>query len=325
LKNIPGVEVIAVANRTKQSGESIAKEFNIPKVYSRWQDLINDRKVDAVVIGTWPYMHKSITIAGLEAGKHVLCEARMAMNAKEAHEMFETAKKKSDLVTHLVPSSYTLKFDQTIRNLLQSNFVGNLIAVDFRSVDGSFVDTTSDLHWRQDIDKSGLNIMRLGIWYETLLRWVGPASNVMAMTKVVVKQRRNPDTGKMTPIQIPDHVDVIAELAAGAQARFQFSSVIGLPNTKTEAWLFGTEGTIRLDLDNQLLMAGKRGQSSLSVVQMTQEDQKGWRVEEEFINAIRGKEEISLTTFEDGVKYMEFTEAVWKSATEKKAIALPLV
>ncbi len=122
--------------------------------------------------------------------------------------------------------------------------------------------------------------MRLGIWYETLLRWVGPASAVTAMTKVLVKQRRNPETGKMTPVQIPDHVDVLAELACGAQARFQFSSVLGLPSTKTEAWLYGTEGTIRLDLDNQMLFAGKRGQSALNVVQIAPEDQNGWRVEE---------------------------------------------
>ncbi len=92
------------------------------------------------------------------------------MNAKEAHEMLEVAKKKSDLVAQLVPGNYrlldyinltapyTLKYDQTIRNLLQTNFVGDLIAADFRSLDGSFVDITSDLHWRQDIDKSGLSI-----------------------------------------------------------------------------------------------------------------------------------------------------------------------
>ena len=46
----------------------------------------------------------------------------------------------------------------------------------------------------------------------------------------------------------------------------------------------------------------------------------GWRVEEEFVNAIRGKEKVSRTTFEDGVRYMEFTEAVWKSAASGQAV-----
>ncbi len=44
----------------------------------------------------------------------------------------------------------------------------------------------------------------------------------------------------------------------------------------------------------------------------------------EFINAIRGTEKIKLTTFEDGVAYMEFTEAVYRSMQQKQAIELPL-
>ena len=52
-------------------------------------------------------------------------------------------------------------------------------------------------------------------------------------------------------------------------------------------------------------------------------DQCGrWRVEEEFIGAIRGEEPVRLTTFEDGVKYMEFTEAVARSAATARAVPL---
>ena len=47
-------------------------------------------------------------------------------------------------------------------------------------------------------------------------------------------------------------------------------------------------------------------------------------MEEEFINAIRGKERVTHTAFEDGVKYMEFTEAVARSMASGEAIALPL-
>jgi predicted dehydrogenase len=46
----------------------------------------------------------------------------------------------------------------------------------------------------------------------------------------------------------------------------------------------------------------------------------GWRVEEEFVNAIRGREKVSRTTFEDGVRYMEFTEAVARSAALGQAV-----
>jgi predicted dehydrogenase len=54
-------------------------------------------------------------------------------------------------------------------------------------------------------------------------------------------------------------------------------------------------------------------------------DKQGkWRVEEEFVNAIRGQEKITHTSFDDGVKYMEFTEAVTRSAQTGQAVSLPL-
>ena len=46
----------------------------------------------------------------------------------------------------------------------------------------------------------------------------------------------------------------------------------------------------------------------------------GWRVEEEFVNAIRGREKVTRTGFEDGVRYMEFTDAVTRSAASGQAV-----
>ena len=50
----------------------------------------------------------------------------------------------------------------------------------------------------------------------------------------------------------------------------------------------------------------------------------GWRVEAEFIGAIRGEEPVRFTDFETGVKYMEFTEAVHQSAQSARPVELPL-
>ena len=87
LQAIEGVEIIGVCNRSQESSQRVADEFGIPKTYANWQDAIADPDTNAIVIGTWPYMHCRATVAALEADKHVMCEARMAMNAKEAHTM----------------------------------------------------------------------------------------------------------------------------------------------------------------------------------------------------------------------------------------------
>ncbi len=80
-QNVPNLEIVAVANRSLESGRQVADQFNIPQVYDNWEELLQDESIDAVCIGTWPNMHRTLTIAALEEGKHVLCEARMATDA----------------------------------------------------------------------------------------------------------------------------------------------------------------------------------------------------------------------------------------------------
>ena len=85
-RHIPGFqgvedcELVAVANRSVESGRAIADQFNIPRVYGNWRELLEDEEINAVCIGTWPYMHRTMTLAALEAGKHVLTEARMGLH-----------------------------------------------------------------------------------------------------------------------------------------------------------------------------------------------------------------------------------------------------
>src|SRR5271165_3449319 len=75
LRAVPGVEVVAVCNRRPESTAEIARIYGIPRTYQQWPDLVQDSDIDAVVVGTWPYLHSPITLASLEAGKHVLTEA----------------------------------------------------------------------------------------------------------------------------------------------------------------------------------------------------------------------------------------------------------
>jgi predicted dehydrogenase len=162
--------------------------------------------------------------------------------------------------------------------------------------------------------------MSLGIWYEAIMRWVGEATRVTAMGKTFVKSRKD-GQGIARAVRIPEHIDVTADMACGAQAHFQVSSVTGHAGPN-EAFLFGSEGTLRFAEGK--LFGGGRDDESLSEIAISSDEEGGWRVEEEFVNAIRGTEVITHTTFEDGVKYMEFTEAVARSMATGEAIPLPL-
>ena len=158
----------------------------------------------------------------------------------------------------------------------------------------------------------------MGIWYEAMSRWLGPAKRVTAVTKISVPRRRDA-SGAMQDVRVPDHVDILAIFGGGAVAHLRFSSVTALA-PPPEAWLFGTEGTLRLEANARRLSGGRRGDKALSEIAIPDELRIGWRVEEEFVSAIRGTETITRTTFEDGVRYMEFTDAVTKSAASGQAV-----
>jgi predicted dehydrogenase len=320
-QKIPGVEIVAVANRSRESGQRVADAYNIPRVYDNWRELLEDQDINAVCIGTWPYMHCTLTLAALDKGKHVLCEARMAANAQEAHAMLDASMTRPHLVAQIVPSPTTFKVDNLLQQLVSEGYLGDLLAVEMQVLGPDFVDTTSPLHWRQDRSLSGYNILSMGIWYEAMIRWVGPATRVMAMTRVNVPRRRD-ENGNWQAVTIPDHVDILCQLASGAQAHLRISVVTGL-SPGNEVWLYGSEGTIYLD-QRLNVFGGKRGDAKLSEIPNPPEKQYSWRVEEEFANAIRGKEQVTRTPFSVGVHYMEFTEAVTRSAQTGQAIALPL-
>ena len=72
------------------------------------------------------------------------------------------------------------------------------------------------------------------------------------------------------------------------------------------------------------LKGGRRGDAELQTIEIPEEKRGAWRVEEEFINAVRGDEEVTHTSFTDGVKYMEFTDAVSRSMRTGATVALPL-
>ncbi|ETW92992.1 MAG: hypothetical protein ETSY1_41205 [Candidatus Entotheonella factor] len=320
-QKVEGCEIAAVANRTIESGQRVADEFHIPRVYGHWQDLLEDESINAVCIGTWPYTHRDMTLAALEKGKHVLTEARMASTAQEARDMLAASRRHSHLVCQLTPTSTSYKIDNVLKQMISDGYLGELLSVEMQRLQTGFVDMGGDLHWRHDWALSGYNTLNIGASYESMMRWLGRGTRVMAMAKVHVPYRRNAH-GDLTSVTIPDHVDILYELANGAQVHMRMSATTGL-SSGNQLWFYGTEGTIYVD-HQQNVYAGRRGDAELSEVPNPPERQAYYRVEEQFTNAIRGTEQVTMVPFETGVHYMEWTEAVFRSAQTGQAVHLPL-
>ncbi len=95
LSILPEAELIAVASRTKDKAEGFAKKYNVPKAYSSYHELAEDREIDVVYIATPHTFHLENSVMCMRKGKAVLCEKALTINAEEAREMVKVAREEN--------------------------------------------------------------------------------------------------------------------------------------------------------------------------------------------------------------------------------------
>lgn len=308
---IPEVEVVAVCNRTPESGQRVAKEFNIPTVAPNWREVVEAPGIDAICVGTWPNMHAKLAVASLRQGKHVLTEARMARNSAEAEMMVEEARLHPKLVAQIVPAPMSLPFDSTITWMTQSGMLGPIREVIMTCTNDAFADSGAPRSWRQDTTLSGKNTLFLGIYYEMVLRWLGRGvTSVVATAAIYTKERKDED-GVPWPTTIPESVSVLGTFEDGARLIGHFSGV-DRTGARNEIRINGSNAGVRLDLTRNELWLTK-GKEKERLIDVPPERRGSWRVEADFIDSIREGKPVRLTDFETGAKYMHFTDAVWES------------
>jgi len=308
---IPGVRLVAVHNRTKASGEAVAKEFGIARVCATWREIIAATDIDAICIGTWPNLHARVSTAALQAGKHVLTEARMARNLAEAEAMLAEAQSHPQLVAQIVPAPMSLPFDQTITEMLHCGVIGAVREVCVTCTSGVYADLAAPMTWRQDLASSGKNTLFLGIYYEMVQRWLKREPKSLVAEGVVFTPSRKAADGSTQMVGIPESLDVLATYEGGTRLVAHFSGVEVGP-ARNEIRLNGSKGGLRLDLAAGALWHTALGQAE-KAVEIPAEKRGGWRVEADFVESIREKKPVRLTDFATGLKYMRFTEAVWES------------
>jgi len=319
LRRIPGVEIAAVCNSTRASSQRAAHEFHIPSVCDRWEDLVAREDIDVVLIGTWPYMHRPISVAALNAGKHVFCQARMAMNYAEAREMYEAARA-SGRVAMVCPVPFGLTKDSTMERYLTSGRLGEVRLVRVQSMSNVFADPAAPMTWRKDHRLSGLNMLTLGMYIELIHRWFGWTRTVSALAQTFVPERID-SAGQRMQVQIPDQILMNSVLENGIPVQYVISAAVNHGHDQIE--IHGSKWTLRYEVNEDVLYGAAPGQPMGSATLDTDNkyDPANWRVEQDFVDAIREGKEYH-PNFEDGMKYMQVIEAAYESAREGRTIHL---
>ncbi|CAN5550138.1 Gfo/Idh/MocA family oxidoreductase [soil metagenome] len=304
-KRHPEVEIVAVSNSTYESAKKFCKQ-NLPQAtpMANWADLLALEDLDVIWIGTPPYMHSAITVSALEAGKHVFCQARMAMDLAEAEEMLATARRFPELVTMLCPPPFGLRGDLLVKKLLAENYLGRPHHIRLHSFTGAYLNADAPSHWRQRVEISGLNVLALGIYVEVLQRWLGDITGVYARGKILHEVRQGYE------VMVPDLLTVLCTFANGAEGVLEFSGINALPSGD-RLEVYGDGGTMTYDFGTDVISAGKNGDRALHTVELTPALEREWTVEDDFLAAVKSKGKMRPhPDFEDGFRYMRVVQAV---------------
>ena len=321
LQKVSGVELVVVANRSKASAAKIASEYGFSEASDDWRSVVERSDVDAVFIAAPPYLHKPATLAALATGKHVFCQARMARNFDEAREMYEAARR-TNLVTMICPPPHAMKGDVFVKKLIKDGYFGQIREVHVHAMAGSFADANSPLHWRQDSFISGYNTLNLGMLVEVLHRWVGYFSDITAINATHVPRRRKEGSVQEVAVDVADSVGAVGRLRNGGLAVLHFSGVVH-HGGENRIEIYGSEGTLVYGISSHRIMAARANESELKPVDIPSELVREWTAEADFVNAIRTGSPVS-PDFEEGLRYMEVTEAVYRSSQSGKTVQLPL-
>ena len=321
LAKLDAVQVRAVCNRSEESSRQVAQDFGIPEIEADWRTLVERDDLDAIFIGTWPYRHREMSVAALEAGRHVFCQARMAMNLDEAKAMVAAAEAHPDLVHMICPPPHRMPHEPFIRRMMAQGDLGDLHLVRIVSLDASNADPDT-ITWRERVEYSGLQALQVGIWAETLHAFAGQVATLQAVTATPLAQKRD-EAGELYEIRIPQIVLVQGVLESGAVLSEQHSGLSSHEQANFIA-LHGSKGTLRIHADGRIEL-GRAGEE-LRPIETPGELQRPWQVEQDFVEAVRraraGQAWAVRPNFHEALQYMRKVQAIHDSAATGRAVRL---
>ena len=228
IKNVENAELVAVASRTSENAEKFGDEFNIPLRYDSYEKMAQADTIDAAYIAVPHSGHITCSVLMMNNGKHVICEKPMAVNAREAEEMFDCAKKNNVLLmeamwARLVPG--TLK----MLEIVESGILGEIMGVE-----GKFCYTMDEDEMDHHVFKpenGGGSLLDVGVYGLYFASWY--------LGKDVTEI-----TAKSTLFGgVDSHTCAVIQYKNGAIADISSAILLRKPN---EGYVYGTKGYAHL-------------------------------------------------------------------------------
>ncbi|NRA19522.1 MAG: Gfo/Idh/MocA family oxidoreductase [Oceanospirillaceae bacterium] len=153
MQQSPLLKVLAIASRSQQKAQVVADELQIPRAYASYEQLIEDPDIDVIYNPLPNHLHVPLTIAALQAGKHVLCEKPLALTAAEAQQLVEVCAQTGKLVEEAFMVRSNPQW-QWVREQVKQQSIGKLCAI--QGAFSYFNDDANNIRNQADIGGGGI-------------------------------------------------------------------------------------------------------------------------------------------------------------------------
>jgi predicted dehydrogenase len=345
---LAGGRIAGVAASTQESAATASRELGAERAFDSAEELIGSDDVDVVHVCTPNHLHLPLSKAALAAGKHVVCEKPVALDAAGAAELLEAASGASTVVT--VPFVY--RYYPTVREARARLRGASQDGI--RLLQGGYqqdwLTASDDDNWRVDVDLGGVSraFADIGSHWVDLIEFVSGQriTSLVAQTLIAHPQRRrhsgtrsferSDDDGAAREVRTEDVASILFRTDGGAIGSAAVSQVSA--GRKNRLWfeISSEEATLAFDQERpETLWVGGRQSSSIVARDFTTLEPEAARYVtlpgghpqgyhdcfDAFVAdtyaAIRGDEEQEgLPGITDGLRAAHITEAVVKSARE---------
>ena len=247
-----GARVVAIASGHRENAERVAREFDIPVVASDWREVVGRGDVDLVCITTPPVTHAEMAVAALDAGKSVLCEKPMAMNAGETEAMRE----KADASGRLALVDHELRFlpaRRRMREMIRGGDIGRVRHAKFLFRSDSRAAADRPWSWWSDERAGGGALGAIGSHAVDALQWLlaTRATHVSASLAAHTPARQDPASGETRPVTADDEASLLLNFAEGDAAEHATGvvclSMVEAGRPEHSIAVFGSEGALRVE------------------------------------------------------------------------------
>ena len=260
---VPGVKPVAIASGHRANADEVAREFGLARVFTDGVELATSPDVDLVIVSSTPDTHARYAIAALEAGKHVLCEKPMALDAFEAAQMVTASERHPDKLAWI---DHELRFEpnrRRARELIRSDAIGELRHIEltlkpYLRGDGRPQASDAPWTWWSDASRGGGMLGAVGSHLIDLCRfWAGSEiAHVAGLVETFVQERKD-ETGAVRPVTADDFTSCVLQTANGAVATITLSAVAH-HGPGHHGQMTGSNGTLVLSGEKKLEL-GKSG------------------------------------------------------------------